>query len=90
MSDGSLAAVTDPQSTAGTVPAAETVPAAVDAAAQRGSAAQPGDVVARLESAAERLRSAEDLDTIPLTELAEQLAALHGQLHAALSELDRT
>jgi len=61
-----------------------------DHVAQPGDMAQPGDVVTQLESAADRLRSADGLDTMPLTELAEQLAALHGQLQAALSELDRT
>jgi len=87
--------VTDPQQTAVGVPpqpgAAGPQTAQSGQAAQPGDvAAQPGDVVAKLESAADRLRSADGLDTMPLTELAEQLAALHGQLQAALSELDRT
>jgi hypothetical protein len=77
--DGSLAAVTDhlemPESTP-----------EPDVAAQPEAA----DVVAELEWLAARLDSAEQPDSMPLTELAEQLAALHNRLQSALSELDRT
>ncbi len=47
------------------------------------------DVVADIEAAAARL-DAELSDTMPLTELADRLTALHGQLQSALRELDRT
>ena len=55
-------------------------------------AAQPAatDLVRQLESVAARLDSADQLDSMPLTDVAEQLAVLHGQLQSALSELDRT
>jgi hypothetical protein len=48
------------------------------------------DVVTQLELVAARLDSAEQLDPMPLADLAEQLAALHDQLQTALGELDRT
>lgn len=52
---------------------------------------RPGlDPVARIEAATAQLSSAEHCEAVPLTELAEQLAALHQQLQSALSELDRT
>ena len=51
---------------------------------------QASDVTAQLESVAARLDNADQLDSMPLTELAEQLAALHDRLQSALSELDRT
>ena len=51
---------------------------------------QAGEIIARIESATARLGSVEHSDGLPLTELAAELAALHGQLQSALSELDRT
>ena len=51
---------------------------------------QAADVVAELELVAARLDNPEQLDPMPLTELAEQLAGLHDRLQSALSELDRT
>ncbi|MFL6162684.1 MAG: hypothetical protein ACJ74U_10670 [Jatrophihabitantaceae bacterium] len=45
--------------------------------------------VAQIEAAIASLGEPEQSDAVPLTELAEQLAALHSQLHGALSELDR-
>jgi hypothetical protein len=48
------------------------------------------DLVAQLEAVAAQLDSTDQLETMPLTELAEQLTDLHSQLQGALSELDRT
>ncbi len=48
------------------------------------------DPVGRIEAALAQLGSVERCEAVPLTELAEQLAALHEQLQSALSELDRT
>ena len=105
MPDGSLAAVTDPQSTAraATQPwdAAPEDTAEPNDTAQPKDTAQPGDtaqpeqqpddVVAWIEAATGWLSDAERSDTeLPLTELAERLTTLHGQLQGALSELDRT
>jgi hypothetical protein len=68
-----------------------------DGAAQPEGTAQPeagdleaADVLAELEWLAARLDNTEELDPLPLTELAEQLATLHNRLQSALSELDRT
>lgn len=77
MPDGSLAAVTEHPETPDPQPEVAAQPEAAD-------------VVAELEWLAARLDSADQLEPMPLTELAEQLAALHTRLQSALSELDRT
>lgn len=53
------------------------------------SAADRDELVQQIETAVAELGRPEDTDQIGLSELAEQLAALHSGLQGALTELDR-